>query len=505
MQPKKTKTIEPKALVGRDELNLIEVPFSLPNKKNKIPGTQDLITSIAREWVEKGKRKFFTVTGSAVYGLPTTYAAEVYIAALELTYQQKFQSRQVHATKQDFLELMGWHDNGQYRARLIRAFKELSGTKIYTNTFWDHSKKERLKSAERGFGLIDDFEFLDTEKRKVINGEKLPAESYFRWNEVLFESFTAGFIRRLDTRTYFSISLPIAKTLFRIAGKVTHKNQSYEADLKHFAFDRLLMSDNYKQPSKIIQKIKPSLKELEEKAPEFEIKIVKSKTTKSKYKITIRTRAPQAPSLPTHTHPAPQINPSGIEDLNKDEQVMAMRLQTLGIVDTKTTGPVALILTYGGPAVQRILDTCEYLEGKQKPLPPPGVIVKYLQDGKELDAYYDMRNALDDSKTKEFLIEHFTKIWESRKSNVVDEVSAWSEIPIEERIDFDKLHAMEKTLRNLRKDKFSEENRKARVQTLTKEVPSYEQKLKQELAKARTQIEEEAASEGLASSDILFR
>ena len=311
----KTNTIQPKAMIGRDELNLIEVPFALPNKKNKKPGTQERITTVKREWVENNKRKYYTVTGSSEHGLPTTYAAEVYIAALELTYRQKFKSREVHATKQDFLELMGWHDNGQYRARLIRAFQELSGTKIYTNTFWDHSKGERLKSAEVGFGLIDDFRFFDTaeHKRKVHDGEKAPAESYFRWNEVLFQSFTAGFIRRLDTRTYFSISLPIAKTLYRIAGKVTHKNRSFEADLKHFAFDRLLMSDNYKQPSKIIQKIKPSLEELREKAPEFEIKIVKSKTTKSKHKITIRikkeTNPSPTPSNGTKPQPSATNNP----------------------------------------------------------------------------------------------------------------------------------------------------------------------------------------------------
>jgi hypothetical protein len=507
MTRKTTKTLQPTAHIGRDELNLIEVPFALPNKKNKKPGTQDLITTITREWIEKGKKKYYTITGSAAFGLPTTYAAEVYIAALELTYRQEFKSREVHATKQDFLELMGWHDNGQYRARLIRAFKELAGTKIFTNTFWDHLEGERSKSAEGGFGLIDDFRFYDTEehKRKVIDGEKLPAESYFRWNEVLFKSFSAGFIRRLDTRTYFALSLPIAKTLFRIAGKVTYKKRSFESDLKHFAFDRLLMSANYKQPSKIIQKIKPSIKELQEKAPEFEIKIVKSKTTKSKYKIIIRLRDAQAiePEHPIQQSSAPN-QPRGIEDLNPDEKSIAIKLQTLGIADTKTTGPVALIKNHGISAIRYMVETCEYLESKQKPLPPPGVIVQHLRDGKLLDAYYDMRNDLEKLDTKQFLIDNFSRIWETRKGNVTEEVEAWAELPLEERIDFGKLDTIEASLRKLRKNKFSENSRAERIQGLTKHVPSFERKLQEELEIARKEIQREAISEGLSLSDIQF-
>jgi hypothetical protein len=137
-------------------------------------------------------------------------------------------------------------------------------------------------------------------------------------------------------------------------------------------------------------------------------------------------------------------------------------------------------------------------------MPPPGVIVQHLREGKLLGAYYDMRNDLDEFRTNQFLKEEFLRIWEIRKNEVVQKVETWSELPIEERIDHKKLAAMETTLRKLRRNSFSEEKRTARIKELTKQVPTFKQKLQQDIEQAREAIQREAQLEGLTFSDIQF-
>ena len=80
-----------------------------------------------------------------------------------------------------------------------------------------------------------------------------------------------------------------------------------------------------------------------------------------------------------------------------------------------------MVKNHGVSAIRHMVETCEYLKAKHKPLPPPGVIVQYLRDGKLLDAYYDMRNDLGEVDTKQFLIAHLSRIWETRKSNVINQ------------------------------------------------------------------------------------
>ena len=454
-----------------------------------MPGQSSRIESIERTWSEKGFSKYFTITSSSKVGLPTTYASEVYIAALELTHRQGFSSRVVYATKLDFIKLMGWHDNGQYRKKLITCFNELLSVKIFTNMFWDHNERKRLQSAERGFGIIDDFVFYDDTqmKRKVVHGEKVDPISFFRWNEVLFNSFQAGYIRKLDTQTYFSLRLPIAKTLFRYAGKVTYKNHRYESDILKFAFNKLLMSSNYKQPSKVIAKLQPSIKELAEKAPWLKISIEKGKTVPSGYKIIIQ--AQHETLIDTQkalSHPS-----------NPKHDPLVQRLIDIGISNTKSTGPSTLIEEFGQSKIEEVLSACDYIRKQGKPLPTPGEIVNSLRNGYIPQAYYEVRDEKNEADELIFLKRNFMDIWKKRRAEIETQVREWTELPPESRINFDKFEAMERTLKKLRKDKYSEEGISKRLQGLIQEIPSFEEKLESELDEARKQIIGEAYDEGL--------
>lgn len=252
---------------GKDEMNLIELPFSLLTKKQP----KDIKT-IERNWLGKGEdgkeRKFYKIiTGSDKWGLPTFIGEEVYLACMELSYRQGFKSRKVHATQYELLKIMGWPLNdGRSYERLIRALSQLSGILITTNAFWDNQDKEYKK---RGFGIIGGFAFSEKEKRRKrgkYHQLSLPL-GHFYWDDTFYnESLKKGNIKTLDTVLYFSLNHPTTKRLYRFADKKLYNQESFELDLFRLAFEKMEMIGNYKYPSEIIRKLTPAITELKEKS-----------------------------------------------------------------------------------------------------------------------------------------------------------------------------------------------------------------------------------------------
>lgn len=280
--------------IGKDEMNLIELPFTLLTKRN-----QKNLKTIERQWVSKGedgkdKNFYKIITGSDKWGLPTFMGEEVFLACMELSYKNEFKNKKINATQYQLIKLMGWDDCGASYKRLITAFNQLLGLSIITNAFWDNIEKKYIKL---GFGIIDEYAFFENEKKTKgkYKQSALPL-GYFKWNDKFFEnSIQKGYIKTLDTKIYFSLESYISKRLYRYADKKLYKSDCFEIDLFKLAFDKLEMTDNYKYPSKIIEKLtKPSKttkSEKQKKSPVEELKekginiIIKKSQTESGYKV----------------------------------------------------------------------------------------------------------------------------------------------------------------------------------------------------------------------------
>ena len=263
---------------GKDEMNLIELPFTLLTKRNP-----KQLKKIKREWKGKGEdgkeRNFYKIiTGSEEYGLPTFIGEEVYLACMELSYKQGFTNRKVSTTQYELIKLMGWGDNGKSYTRLIKALNQLGGIWITTNAFWDNQNKTYRKI---GFGLLSNYEFFENERKgrraNYKNQAPLPL-GYFRWDDILFNSFQKGNIKTINISLYFSLKSYISKRLYRFTDKKLYNQKSFEIDLFKLAFDKLEMTgEAYKHPSKILQNLRPAIQELKERGI-AEIEIKKSKT-----------------------------------------------------------------------------------------------------------------------------------------------------------------------------------------------------------------------------------
>ncbi|MBI4531635.1 MAG: replication initiator protein A [Candidatus Latescibacteria bacterium] len=284
--------------VGKDEMNLVELPFTLLSRRNS-----DNRLVFERRWstVEPDgtARTFYKqISGDPILGLPTFQSEEVYIAMMEVSNRQGFQSRRVHTTRYELLQIMRWPDTGRYYQKLQEAMDQLLAVTIRTNAFWDHRVKQYV---ELGFGIIDDYYFLEGEQRgrKRRDGQLCFPLSYFNWNEVIFESFRSGYIKTLNTEVYFGLTCPTSKRLYRYLDKQLYRGESFEIDLFRLTFDRLEMSDRRPYPSVIIANLQQAIREHEEKGL-AKITIRKSKTP-SGYKAVVKPittrRTPRSPDL----------------------------------------------------------------------------------------------------------------------------------------------------------------------------------------------------------------
>lgn len=181
-------------VIGKDELNLCECPFTLLSDKveedRKTLEFRDRQNGITRHW---------TISGSDKYGLPCALDESVFMAMLFLSKRNGFINQKTYFNSYEILKLMKWPISGHQYKRLELALSRLSGVTIYADYLWDQGK---FKEGKFIFHIIDDA-FLDKGKRDSKN-------SWFKWGDRLFESFLNGNIKNLDLDTYFSLSTAIS-------------------------------------------------------------------------------------------------------------------------------------------------------------------------------------------------------------------------------------------------------------------------------------------------------
>lgn len=246
---------------GKDEMNLAEFPFaSLRNRGDKRKAL------IYEGWVtdangNRYKQKWITQGGSLV-GLPNEFDERVFIALLALTAEQGFETRRVDFSLYQIVDIMGLTRSKRTYEYLENSLERLlAATFSSQQAFWDHEKEERITTS-RGFHLIDEYWLRYKEvDREVAEEEGVPA--YLLWNEVIWKSFRAGYIKNLDLELFFSLESPISRRLYRFLDKRMRYQDEYEIDIFDLA-GRLGMV-RYKYPSKVMEKLQRGLDELTER------------------------------------------------------------------------------------------------------------------------------------------------------------------------------------------------------------------------------------------------
>ncbi len=245
---------------GRDEMNLVEFPFA--TLSDRADGVQVLEFQVSDSDRESGlpvERKL-TVTGDPKYGLPTAKDEEVYLGLLQLTkFHTDFRSPDVQFTRHELIRLLGWPNNDWAYERIATALARLTGVRLFYQNAWRDNSNKVFKDRG-GFGILDSYTIRDGRKGSGPIEDLL---SEFRWNNVLFESFQAGYLKRLDYETVRDLGTK-AKRLYRYLDK--HFNPPKYArlvfDLRTLACERLGFSRDY-DAVQIRRALQPAVEELE--------------------------------------------------------------------------------------------------------------------------------------------------------------------------------------------------------------------------------------------------
>ncbi|MCD6360661.1 MAG: replication initiator protein A [Armatimonadetes bacterium] len=249
--------------IGRDEMNLAEFPFALLADRHP-DGVDTIVFTDTVRGKEGEVERVWTVTGSEEFGLPLASDELVYVALMEVTKEQGFESRTIYITRYDLIKRLGWPDKGGSYRRLQAALDRLLGVTIKAErALWDNRKQ---RYVDVGFHIIDDYAIYDEQPgRKSRAGKKRLPYSYVAWNQVVFESFRAGYIKHLDAAFFFGLRSALSRRLYRYLDKKRYDGKPvFRIGLRKLAFEKLGMSRNY-YPSHIKQELARAHRELTEK------------------------------------------------------------------------------------------------------------------------------------------------------------------------------------------------------------------------------------------------
>ena len=233
--------------LGKDEMNLAEYPFSLlthrtPSHLKTYTFTQDIIDgngkTISQTW---------SILGSDKFGLPTPYDDDVILALLYCYKDQNFERRKIHFTLYKLCHIMQKTPSKREYDRIRESLNRLTSTTIEAlNCFYDNDAKSWVNET---FHLFDRYRLYQERKGR---GSSLPL-SFIEMGEVFHRSVAvANYIKNLDLDTYYNLSLPTSKRLFRYLDKNRYNKSRYEESIMKMA-RKLPLS--YAYPSQIKQKL----------------------------------------------------------------------------------------------------------------------------------------------------------------------------------------------------------------------------------------------------------
>jgi hypothetical protein len=249
---------------GRDEMNLAEFPLAA--LADRVPDNQKTLAFEDEIW-DSGKAKMITrrltISASDKYGLPTSLDDEVILGLIQLTKQNRFADRKVSFSRYQLIQILGWRHEGRSYGRLEKSLKRWLGvTLYYDKAWWD---KDEQSWVDENFHILDQVTLYDQERRlNKLRRDKseLPLSS-FTWNDVVFRSFMAGYLKSLDFTVFRGLKHAAAKRMYRFLDKRFYHKPSWDFDLLEFACAHVGASRNY-DTGQMKRRLLPAITELEE-------------------------------------------------------------------------------------------------------------------------------------------------------------------------------------------------------------------------------------------------
>jgi hypothetical protein len=366
-EPNSKPSSKPLGLLGRDEMNLAEFPIALLT--DRIPKDQKEAVYQDEIFDERtGRtlaRKLTIQAGSR--GLTTAIDDEVILAMIQITRAKNgFSNKRVEFTRFELINKLGWPNAGTSYDRIELALDRWTSVYLKYENAWRDNRTKAWTSPQ-GFHIIDNFKLNDS---RTTGDQMELMPSYIVWNDVIFDSFQAGYLKPLDYDLCMGLRNSTAKRMYRFLDKRFHHKPDWLFDLKELAHEHIGMGRHYEGPAHLKRNLQPAIEELEtvgflEPLPESERFPKDSKN----WKIRLIQKSSALTPLP-----APANDP--------DPTLPALVTELINRGVTKATA-VELVAKHPAETIQLKIDVFDWMVEKQDKRiakSPAGYLVKSIAD-----------------------------------------------------------------------------------------------------------------------------
>ncbi len=249
---------------GRDEMNLCELPFATLSERS---GGRSMLKFTIEDYdraLGPVMERTLIVRGDPEYGLPTQKDEEIYLGLLKYSRDfNRFAEPQVWFSRAAPFELMGWPKSDWAYARLTKVMHRLVGVRLSYRDLWRDNRNKQWRD-QGAFAILDSYKFRDS-RTAGANGFYTEESSWFRWGNTLFESFDAGYVKRIDYGLVRSLN-PAARRLYRYLDKHFHPpdKTSITIDLARLAYQHIGVSPGIELDKVRKRHLGPAAAELEQ-------------------------------------------------------------------------------------------------------------------------------------------------------------------------------------------------------------------------------------------------
>jgi Replication initiator protein A len=361
---------KPLGSLGRDEMNLAEFPIALLT--DRIPKDQKEAVYQDEIFDERtGRtlaRKLTIQAGSR--GLTTANDDEVILALIQITKTKNgFSNKKVEFTRFELINKLGWPNAGTSYDRIELALDRWTSVYLKYENAWRDNRTKAWTSPQ-GFHIIDNFKLNDS-RTSGDQMELMP--SYIVWNDVIFDSFQAGYLKPLDYDLCMGLRNSTAKRMYRFLDKRFHHKPDWLFDLKELAHEHIGMGRHYEGPAHLKRNLQPAIEELEtvgflEPLPKSERFPKDGKDWK------IRLIQKSAVTITSHVL---------TNESESEPPALAIELTNRGV--TKVTA-ADLVQKFPAPFIEAKIEEFDWeMTQPKQPKKPAGYLVKSISDGYAAD------------------------------------------------------------------------------------------------------------------------
>lgn len=239
---------QPMIAWGRDEMNLVELPFGPITPSGT--KTLEVVHPVYDHILGREVTRKTIITGSDAFGLPRPIDDLVLVGMMALTKEAGFTSPRVEFSVYHLCRVLGWPIDGRSYRRVEQSLNRIAGTTLLFKDAWYDKGEKEFKS--KAFHLIDEVDLRSRDqidRRRKRGAGRESQLSAIVWNPVIWKSFQDGFIRRLDMRMFRRIAkgrrrdVPIR--LFRILDKRFYRCSAAKFQVDQLAVGILGLSPRY--------------------------------------------------------------------------------------------------------------------------------------------------------------------------------------------------------------------------------------------------------------------